>query len=148
MPNRPTREQYYMDLAFATAKRSTCDRAQVGAIAVKDKRIIATGYNGSPSGLPHCSEVGHQLLKEHCIRTVHAEQNIICQCAKDGVALKGATIYCTHQPCFDCLKLLISAGVKAILFDKFKPDNRIPNEFYDYITMRRIAPQKEEQYNE
>lgn len=122
MIERIKRELYYMIIAQATAKRSTCDRAIVGAIAVKDNMIIATGYNGSPKGWDHCDKTTHQIRGEHCIRTVHAEMNIICQCARFGISLEGATIYCTHSPCYQCLKHLENVEVKEVKFLEYKKD--------------------------
>lgn len=107
-----------MNIAKETAKRSTCDRAMVGAVAVKDHRIIATGYNGSVSGQEHCDDVGHDMHDGHCIRTIHAEMNVLCQCAKMGISLQGATIYCTHRPCANCIKHLENAGVVNVIYDK------------------------------
>jgi dCMP deaminase len=113
-----------MDIAFLVAKRSTCRRRQVGAVAVADKRILATGYNGAPSGLPHCLEVG--CLREELgiasgerhelCRGLHAEQNVIIQAAYHGVSIKGATLYCTNLPCSICSKMLINAGITHILY--------------------------------
>jgi dCMP deaminase len=122
-----------MQIAELTALRGTCDRAQVGAIAVKNNRIICSGYNGSPSGLAHCSQVGHLFDGNHCIRTIHAEMNLICQAAKMGISLNDATIYCTHQPCFFCLQHLINVGVLKIYYKHSKPDLRIPDEYYNHI---------------
>jgi len=125
---RPTRDQYFMDLAIATSKRSTCDRAMVGAVAVKDNRIIATGYNGSPKGWTHCDDGKHLLVNDHCVRTVHAEMNIICQAAKFGISLEGATIYCTHSPCYQCIKHLENAGIKNIIYLEYKDDSLFRSE--------------------
>ncbi len=87
--NRPSWDDYFMSITFQVAKRSTCDRAQVGAIIVKDRRILTTGYNGAPAGLPHCDEVGHLMINGHCVRTLHAEQNAIIQAALHGVGVEG-----------------------------------------------------------
>ena len=122
---RPTWDEYFMNLALQTAKRSTCPRAFVGAVLVKDKRIISTGYNGSPAGLPHCTEVGCQMRNlnsgknqvEHCVRTVHAEQNAIIQAAIHGISTKGSILYVTHQPCHLCAKMLVNAGVEKIIYN-------------------------------
>lgn len=125
--SRPSWDEYFMDIAEKTAERSTCKRANVGAVLVRDKRIISTGYNGAPSGLPHCTEVGCLIrkvgseegsLEDHCHRTVHAEQNAIIQAALHGTSTKGATLYVTHQPCFVCAKMLINAGIDKIVFRK------------------------------
>ncbi len=90
-----------MQITFQVAKRSTCPRAAVGAVIVRDKRILTTGYNGSPAGLPHCTEVGCLMVNDHCVRTLHAEQNAIIQGALHGVDVSDSTIYVTHQPCLD-----------------------------------------------
>ena len=114
--HRPTWDEYFLDIAFSVAERSTCDRAHVGAVLVRDKRILATGYNGSPAGLPHCDEVGHLMIDGHCVRTLHAEQNAIIQSALHGVSSEGATAYVTHQPCLTCAKMLINAGVERVVY--------------------------------
>jgi len=137
MLTRIGRDEYFIEIAKLTAKRSTCDRAEVGAIAVKDKRIIMSGYNGSPSGIEHCGNK-HYIYAGHCIKTVHAEQNIIANAAKFGVPLKDATIYVTHEPCFDCLKLLISAGIKTVIYAIGKYDKRTPSEYYTLIEVKHI----------
>ena len=114
--HRPTWDEYFLDIAFSVAERSTCDRAHVGAVLVRDKRILATGYNGSPAGLPHCDEVGHLMIDGHCVRTLHAEQNAIIQSALHGVSSEAATAYVTHQPCLTCAKMLINAGVERVVY--------------------------------
>ena len=106
---RPSWDEYFMNIAHEVACRSTCTRAPVGAVIVKDKRILTTGYNGSPRGLAHCMEVGCLMDNEHCVRTLHAEQNAIIQAALHGVSTRGADIYVTHQPCFICAKMIINA---------------------------------------
>lgn len=121
---RPTWNEYFMNIAHEVAKRSTCERAQVGAVIVHDKRILTTGYNGSPRGLPHCSEVGCLMDNGHCVRTLHAEQNAIIQAALHGVITEGAIIYVTHQPCFICAKTIINAGISEIVYDKEYKDDR------------------------
>jgi dCMP deaminase len=93
-------------------------------VVVKDKRILTTGYNGSPAGLPHCTEVGCLMENEHCIRTLHAEQNAIIQAALHGVSTRDASIYVTHQPCFLCAKMIINAGIAEIVYQKTYPDER------------------------
>jgi dCMP deaminase len=113
---RPTWDEYFLDIAFSVAERSTCDRAHVGAVLVRDRRILATGYNGSPAGLPHCDEVGHLMVDGHCVRTLHAEQNAIIQSALHGVSSEGATAYVTHQPCLTCAKMLINAGIERVVY--------------------------------
>ena len=112
---RPSWDDYFMDIAYQVAKRSTCDRARVGAIIVKDRRILTTGYNGAPAGLPHCDEVGHLMIAGHCVRTLHAEQNAIIQAALHGVSVAGGTMYVTHQPCLTCAKMIINAGIRRVV---------------------------------
>jgi dCMP deaminase len=111
-----------MDIAFTVAQRSTCDRAHVGAVLVRERRILTTGYNGAPAGLPHCDDVGHLMVDGHCVRTLHAEQNAIIQGALHGVSIQGATAYVTHQPCLTCAKMLINSGVTHIVYDGNYPD--------------------------
>ena len=121
---RPDWDSYFMEIAQIVSKRSTCLRRAVGAVLVKDKQILATGYNGTPKGLPHCEEVGclrEQLhvpsgqMHELC-RGIHAEQNSVIQAAVNGVSISGSTLYCTHQPCVVCSKILINAGINRIVY--------------------------------
>lgn len=98
------------------SKRSTCDRAYVGAVLVKDNRIIATGYNGGVSETDNCDEVGHKMEDGHCIRTVHAEMNALIQCAKEGISTNNTEIYVTHFPCVNCTKAILQAGIKKITY--------------------------------
>ena len=111
-----TKHEYYMQLAEVTAIRSTCDRAMVGAIIVKNDSVVATGYNGSVKGAPHCDDIGHQIENGHCVRTVHAELNAILQAAKNGVGIDGASIYCTLYPCGECQKAIINSGIKKVYY--------------------------------
>jgi len=130
MDSRPTWEQYFMEIAHAVERRAICLRRRVGAILVRDKRILSTGYNGPPSGLAHCAETG--CLRERLdvpsgqrhelCRGLHAEQNAIIQAALHGVTLRGATLYCTCQPCVVCAKMLINAGVEHIIYEGAYPD--------------------------
>jgi dCMP deaminase len=119
---RPSWDDYFMGIALQVARRSTCDRARVGAIIVKDRRILTTGYNGSPAGLPHCDEIGHLMVAGHCVRTLHAEQNAIIQAALHGVGVAGGTMYVTHQPCLTCAKMIINAGIRRVVFAGHYPD--------------------------
>lgn len=120
--NRPSWDDYFMEIAFTVAQRSTCDRAHVGAVLVRDRRILTTGYNGAPAELAHCDEVGHLMVDGHCVRTLHAEQNAIIQGALHGVSIQGSTAYVTHQPCLTCAKMLINAGVKRVVYAGNYPD--------------------------
>ena len=113
---RPDWDSYFMKIAYAVSERSTCDRAFVGCVLVLDKRILTTGFNGSPRGQSHCDEIGHLLVDEHCVRTIHAETNAIIQAALHGVSTKGATCYVTHLPCIHCTKALINAGISRIVY--------------------------------
>jgi len=105
-----------MKIAYAVSERSTCDRAFVGCVLVLEKRILTTGFNGSPSGQPHCDEAGHLMVEDHCVRTIHAETNAIIQAALHGVSTKGATCYVTHFPCINCTKALINAGITRLVY--------------------------------
>ena len=123
--NRAGWEQYFMDIARQVATRATCDRKHVGAVIVRDRSILSTGYNGSIRGLPHCDEVGHMMQDGHCVRTVHAEANAIVQAARNGVSIDGAEIFVTASPCWECFKLIANAGIKTIYFGEFYRDRRI-----------------------
>ena len=120
--SRPSWDEYFMGIAFQVASRATCDRAHVGAVIVRERRILTTGYNGAPRGLPHCDEVGHLMINGHCVRTLHAEQNAIIQAAYHGISIKGGTIYVTHQPCLTCAKMIINAGLVRVVYAGDYPD--------------------------
>lgn len=124
---RPSWDEYFMEIAKTVGLRATCDRGKSGCVIAKDKRILVTGYVGSPIGVPHCDEVGHQMKTmvhedgsqtQHCVRTTHAEQNAICQAAKLGVSIDGATIYCKMTPCSTCAKMIINSGIKKVVAEK------------------------------
>jgi len=124
---RPTWDEYFMEMTRTVAKRATCDRGKSGCVIVREKQILVSGYVGSPIGLPHCDEVGHQMKtvvhedgtsSQHCMRTVHAEQNAICQAAKLGIPLDGSTLYCKMTPCSTCAKLVINSGIKRVVCEK------------------------------
>lgn len=118
---RPNKHVRHMNVAREIAKNATCNRASVGALLVRDNRIIATGFNGAPEKMDHCDDVDHDMEDNHCVRTVHAEENAILQCAKYGIATQGATCYCTVSPCFRCFRALYSAGVSGVIFaDRYK----------------------------
>ena len=127
---RPAWDEYFMEIAHLVKKRATCLRRQVGAVLVKDKNILATGYNGTPSGIEHCftrgclrEQMGIPSGERHEIcRGLHAEQNAIIQAAKHGTNIDGATLYCTNQPCGICAKMIINAGIKKLIFDDGYPD--------------------------
>jgi len=118
-------ETYFMNIAKEVATRSTCDRKYVGAVIVREKTILSTGYNGSIKGLPHCDEAGHEMVNDHCIRTTHAEANAIVQAAKNGVQINQSEIYVTASPCYNCFKLIANAGIKTIYYGEFYREDRI-----------------------
>ena len=125
MSERVSWEEYFMNIAREVATRSTCDRNHVGAVIVRGKTILATGYNGSIRGLAHCDDVGHEMVNTHCVRTIHAEANAIVQSARHGVRLEDSEIYVTASPCYDCFKLIANAGINKIYFGKFYRDEQI-----------------------
>lgn len=124
---RPSWDQYFMDIARMVGTRATCDRGRSGCVIARDKQILTTGYVGSPPGIPHCDEVGHEMMTavqedgtetKHCVRTTHAEQNALIQAAKVGLSLKGATLYSKMAPCYVCAKLIITAGIVRVVSEK------------------------------
>ena len=125
---RPSSNDYFMEIATVVAKRSTCLRNQVGALFVRNKRILTTGYNGAPSGLDHCDVIGCARdgvasgTRHELCRAVHAEQNAIIQAALHGISIEGATLYCTHQPCVLCAKMMINARVRKVVYQQSYPD--------------------------
>ena len=121
---RASWDEYFMNIAREVATRSTCDRKHVGAVIVRDRSILATGYNGSIRGLPHCDDDGHLMEDGHCVRTVHAEANAILQAAKNGVSLDNGEIYTTASPCWNCFKLIANAGIRKIYYGEFYRDER------------------------
>ena len=126
MPNeRVSWDEYFMNIAREAARRSTCDRKHVGAVIVRERTILSTGYNGSVRGLPHCDDVGHQMEDGHCVRTIHAETNAIIQAAKNGTRIAEAEIYVTASPCWPCFKTIANAGIVRIVFGEFYRDERI-----------------------
>jgi len=118
-------DEYFMQIAVQAATRSTCDRKHVGAVIVRDKTILSTGYNGSVRGMPHCDDVGHMMEDTHCVATVHAEANAIIQAAKNGTAIDGADIYVTASPCWNCFKLIANSGIKRIFYLEFYRDEKV-----------------------
>lgn len=122
MQERPDWPFYFMDIAGRVATRSTCPRRSVGAVIVVNKRILATGYNGAPAGMDHCTDVGCLMMDGHCVRTLHAEQNAIIQAAQFGVSTGGAGIYVTSSPCLNCAKAIINAGIVKVWYWQGYPD--------------------------
>jgi dCMP deaminase len=125
MSGRASWDQYFMNIGREVATRSTCERKHVGAVVVRDKTILSTGYNGSIRGMPHCDEVGHLMEDGHCVRTIHAEANAIIQAATHGTRIEGAYIYVTASPCWNCFKMIANAGITRIVFGEFYRDERI-----------------------
>jgi dCMP deaminase len=119
---RPSWDEFFMEMAFLACKRSTCASRKVGAVMVKDRHVIATGYNGSPPGMAHCDDIGCLIQDDRCVRTIHAEQNAILQAAVHGISTQGAAIYTTHRPCDVCSKLLVGAGIAKIYYVNGTPD--------------------------
>ncbi len=122
---RATWNEYFMRIALQVATRSTCDRKHVGAVIVRDKIILSTGYNGSVRGLPHCDDVGHLMENDHCVATVHAEANAIIQAARIGTSVDNADMYVTASPCWNCFKLIANSGIARIFYLEFYRDERI-----------------------
>jgi dCMP deaminase len=118
-------DSYFMQIAQVVATRATCDRKHVGALLVRDRIILSTGYNGSIRGMPHCDDAGHMLENGHCVATIHAEANSILQAARNGVRIEGADIYTTASPCWPCFKLIANAGIRRIVYGEFYRDERI-----------------------
>jgi dCMP deaminase len=141
-------DQYFMEICAVVAKRSTCTRAAVGAVIVRNRNILATGYNGAPSGMPHCTEAGCLIYtstnpngetEENCFRTIHAEINAIAQSAKSGVSIQGSDIYVTHSPCIHCLKVVINTGINRICYGRpYKLEQVAELVRLSGVTMERI----------
>jgi dCMP deaminase len=135
----PSWDEYFVEIAKVVGTRGTCDRGRNGAVLVKNKRILTTGYAGAPAGLPHCDEVGHMMAEttdsnrnksKHCVRTTHAEQNAITQAALHGVSTEGATMYTKLVPCFACAKMIINAGTERVVAEKDYYDSNLTKEFF------------------
>ncbi len=146
---RPSWDEYFLKMAMLVSERATCPRMHVGAVLVRDKRILATGYNGSLPGQPHCYDVGCMIEDGHCIRTIHAEMNAIIQCAIHGVSTEGATAYVTNMPCTNCTKALIGAGIKeVVVFSDYHGTKA--EEFFEAsgVKLRKLKmPEKEIHYD-
>jgi len=136
---RPSWDEYFIEISKTVAKRATCDRGRSGCVIAKNKQILVTGYVGSPIGLPHCDEVGHQMKtlihedgrqSQHCVRTAHAEQNAICQAAKLGIPIDGATLYCKMTPCSVCAKMIINSGIKRVVCEKKYHDGKESEDLF------------------
>ena len=152
---RPTWDEYFMEVCRAIAKRATCDRGRSGCVIARDNQLLVTGYVGAPRGLPHCDDVGHQFKKiqhedgsvsQHCVRTVHAEQNAICQAAKRGISIDGATLYCKMTPCRTCTMLIINCGIKRVIAEKRYHDSADSIELFKQagVTLEHLSDTVEE----
>lgn len=122
---RASWDDYFMSIARVVSTRSTCQRKYVGAVIVRNRTILSTGYNGSIRGMPHCIDVGHMMENGHCVATIHAEANAILQAARNGVTIEGSTIYVTASPCWNCFKACANAGIVRICYGEFYRDERI-----------------------
>ncbi len=153
---RPSWDEYFMGIVDAVSKRATCDRGRTAVAIVKDKRIISTGYVGSPMGAPHCDDTGHLIKKvihedgsisQHCMRTNHAEVNAVALAARNGVAIDGATLYCKLAPCYTCAKMIINAGIKRVVCQKrYHGDNESYGLFKQTGIQIEVLDQTVEQY--
>lgn len=121
--SRSSYDEYFMRIAEVVASMATCDRKHVGAVIVVNKTVVSTGFNGAPRGMPHCDDVGHELKemggRQSCVRTVHGEANALVQAARTGARVEGGTLYTTASPCYDCLKLIINAGIVRVVCKEF-----------------------------
>jgi dCMP deaminase len=136
---RPSWDEYFMEIAHTVSKRATCDRGRSGCVIARNKQILVTGYVGSPRGLPHCDDIGHLMkqvmhedgrVSQHCMRTVHAEQNAICQAARLGIPLDGATLYCRMTPCRTCAMLIINCGIERVVCERKYHDGMESEEMF------------------
>ena len=137
---RPSWDEYFMKLATMVGERGTCDRGRAGTVVVRDKRVVATGYVGSPPGMPHCDEAGHMLqevinedgtVSKHCVRTIHSEQNAICQAAKYGISLDGCVLYTKMEPCYVCARMIVAVGVKRVVCGKQYHGAKLTRELFE-----------------
>lgn len=154
---RPSWDDYFLNLADTVSERATCNRGRSGCVIVKDKQILVTGYVGSPKGLPHCDEVGHLFRKtihedgsitQHCVRTVHAEQNAICQAARRGIALDGSTLYCRMTPCRTCAMLIINCGIVRVVCERKYHDGAETEEMFRLVGIELVYKYDEVQQYE
>ena len=154
---RPSWDDYFLNLADTVSERATCNRGRSGCVIVKDKQILVTGYVGSPKGLPHCDDVGHLFRKvihedgsitQHCVRTVHAEQNAICQAARRGIALDGSTLYCRMTPCRTCAMLIINCGIVRVVCERRYHDGAESEEMFKQVGIELVYKYDEVQQYE
>jgi dCMP deaminase len=152
---RPSWDEYFINIMREVAKRATCDRGRSGCVIARDKQILTTGYVGSPVGTAHCDQIGHQFestthedghVSQHCIRTTHAEQNAICQAAKLGISLNGATLYCKMTPCYICAKMIINVGIKRVVCENDYHSASLSKEIFAKtgVALEILNPQVEQ----
>ncbi len=156
--DRPSWDDYFINLMFEVAKRSTCDRGKSGCIIARDNRILTTGYVGSAPGQPHCDDAGHMIkkvleddgsIREHCVRTIHAEQNAICQAARHGIHIEGATLYCKMEPCRTCAHMIIAVGIRRVVaYRRYHAAADTREMFHAANIEMRIIVDEVEQYPE
>ena len=138
MTERKNWHDYFMDIASLASTRSTCDRKRVGAVIVRDRVILTTGYNGSMAGAPHCDDADHLMIYGHCTRTIHAEMNAIAQAAKNGIMIEGADLYVTARPCWNCFRVIANTGIKNVYYsEEYRPDKNINNNI-KYVKTKLI----------
>lgn len=151
---RPSWDEYFIEVMEAISKRATCDRGRAGTVIAKNKQVLTTGYVGSPVGFPHCDDAGHELRKsfnkdgttsEHCIRTVHSEQNAICQAAKKGISIEGANVYTRMTPCRICSMLLINCGIKRVYCERKYHTGKESEQMFKKAGIKLIYKYKEVQ---
>lgn len=149
MKKRPEWDEYFLKVAMLVSERATCPRMHCGCVLVRDKRILATGYNGSIPGADHCEDVGCMIVDNHCVRTIHAEMNAILQCSIHGISTEGASAYVTNMPCTNCAKALIGAGIKEVIIFSDYHDTKAEDFFEKAgVVLRRInQPNIEISYN-
>ncbi len=123
---RTSWDDYFLQIAATVASRATCDRLHVGCVLVRDRTILATGFNGAPRGLAHCDDIGHLMIEGHCVRTVHAELNALAHAAREGTRVAGAVAYVTHEVCRLCFFPLINAGIVRVVFAHASPNHTDP----------------------
>lgn len=153
---RPSWDEYFLKLVDVVGQRSTCDRGRPGCVIVKDRRVLTTGYAGSPVGMPHCDDEGHEMQKavnedgtisEHCVRTLHAEMNAISQAAKFGISIDGATLYIKFTPCYTCAKMVVNSGIKRVVSKvKYHAGKKSINLFKKAKVKLEIIENKIEKY--
>lgn len=149
---RPSWDEYFMRLAVMVGERGTCDRGRAGTVIVRDKRLISTGYVGSPPGMEHCDEAGHLIhevvnedgtISKHCVRTIHSEQNAICQAARYGISLEGCTLYTKMEPCYVCARMIVAVGIKRVVCQKMYHGAKLTRELFEKAGVKLEILEKE-----